>query len=134
MFLQADASDNEYFDTIDETDHARVKEDMVLMLNAIISQVEMKKFAIEFQKQVKDAVKQDQEWQERKRELEKSSIQGKALPKQWEIVEDFLYYKGRLYIPEDESLRTTIAKGYHDSKVTGHFRQEKTVEIVTRDF
>jgi len=45
-----------------------------------------------------------------------------------------LYYKNRLYIPNDERLQTTIAKGCHDSPVAGHFRQEKTVEIVTRDF
>ena len=62
------------------------------------------------------------------------SIQEKTLPKQWEVVEDFLYYKNRLYIPEDESLRTTIAKRCHDSRVAGHFGQEKTVEIITRDF
>jgi len=39
-----------------------------------------------------------------------------------------------LYIPEDESLQTEIAQGCHDAIVAGHFGQEKTIEIVTRDF
>ena len=39
-----------------------------------------------------------------------------------------------MYIPKDESLQTKIAQGCHDSLVAGHFGQEKTIEIVTRDF
>ena len=39
-----------------------------------------------------------------------------------------------LYIPNNEELQTQIAKGCHDSQIAGHFRQEKTIEIVCRDF
>src|SRR5437879_4449924 len=119
-FLQADASNNEYFDTSDEAHHARLKEGVVLMSNAIIEKVEIRKFAVEFLDQVKEAAKQDQEWLGRKEELRRLVIQGKALPKQWRIVEEILYYKDRLYIPEDKALRTVIAKGCHDSRVAGH--------------
>src|SRR5437899_6055572 len=118
-FLQADASNNEYFDTSDEIHHARLQEGIVLISNAIIAKVEIRKFAVEFLDQVKDAAKQDQEWLVRKEELERLSIQGKARPKQWRIVDEFLYYKDRLYIPEDEALRTIIDKGCHDSRVAG---------------
>src|SRR5205807_366078 len=52
---------------------------------------------------------------------------------QGKIVDEFLYYKNRLYIPEDEALHTIIAKECHDSRVAGHFGQEKTVEIISRD-
>src|SRR5437588_7178392 len=97
--LQADASNNEYFDTSDEAHHARLKEGIVLMSNAIIAKIEIRKFAVEFLDQVKDAAKQDQEWLDRKEELEKLSIRGKALPKQWEVVDEFLSYRDRLYIP-----------------------------------
>ena len=45
-----------------------------------------------------------------------------------------LYYKNCLYIPENEALRTQIAKGCYDSQVVERFWQEKTIEIVTRDF
>ena len=37
-------------------------------------------------------------------------------------------------VPEDESLQTEMAQGGHDWLVAGHFGQEKTIEIVTRDF
>ena len=45
-----------------------------------------------------------------------------------------IYYKNRLFIPSNEELLTEIAKGRHDSKVAGHFGQEKTIELVTRNF
>ena len=37
-------------------------------------------------------------------------------------------------IPSKEELLTEIAKGCHDSKVAGLFGQEKTIELVTRNF
>jgi len=52
----------------------------------------------------------------------------------WIEKDGLLYYKNSLYIPEDEALQTEIAQGYHDSLVAGHFGQEKTIAIVTRDF
>ena len=44
-----------------------------------------------------------------------------------------LYYKERLFIPANEDLLNEIAMGCHDSKVAGHFGQEKTIELVTRN-
>ena len=45
-----------------------------------------------------------------------------------------LYYKDRLFIPANEDGLTKIAEGCHDSKVGGHFGQEKAIELVTRNF
>jgi len=56
------------------------------------------------------------------------------MPDEWIEKDGLLYYKNRLYIPENEALQTEIAQGWHDSLVAGHFGQEKTIEIVTRDF
>jgi len=39
-----------------------------------------------------------------------------------------------MYIPDDEGLQTEIAQGCHDSIVPGQLGQEKTIEILTRDF
>jgi len=55
------------------------------------------------------------------------------MPDEWIEKDGLLYYKNRLYIPEDEALQTEIAQGCHDSLVAGHIGQEKTIEIVTRD-
>jgi len=66
--------------------------------------------------------------------LESLNDKGKELPKQWSISDDIFYYKDRLFISANEDLQTLIAKGCHDSQVAGHFGQEKTLEIITRDF
>jgi len=59
---------------------------------------------------------------------------GKKILDEWIAKDGLLYYKNRLYIPENEALQTEIARGCHDLLVAGHFGQEKTVEIVRRDF
>ena len=45
---------------------------------------------------------------------------------------DILHYRGRLYIPKP--MINTILESEHDSKVTGHFGQDKTIELVRRNF
>jgi len=133
-FLQADSSNNEYFDIEDTGNHPRLREKHVLMSSVIISQVEMKVFEADFIIMVVAASERDQEWTARKRELEKLENEGKEFPENWTNKEGLLYYKNRLYIPNNKELQTTIAKGCHDSQVAGHFGQEKTVEIVTMNF
>jgi len=56
------------------------------------------------------------------------------MPDEWIEKAGLLYYKNRLYTPENESLQTEIAPGGHHLLVAGHFGQEKTIEILTRDF
>jgi len=70
----------------------------------------------------------------RKEELETLTKEEKELPRKWSISEGLLYYKDRLFIPDNEDLQTLIAKGCHDAKIAGHFGQETTLEIITRDF
>ena len=55
------------------------------------------------------------------------------MPEEWAEMGGLLYYKNRLYIPENEALQAEIAQGCYDSRVAGHFGQEKIMEIVTRD-
>jgi len=133
-FLQADANNNEYFDVEDIGNHPRLRQEHVLMSSAMISLVEMKVFEADLIAMVVAAGERDQEWTARKEELERLDTEGKAFPKNWTKKDGLLYYKNRLYIPNEEGLQTTIAKGCHDSQVAGHLGQEKTVEIVTRDF
>jgi len=51
-----------------------------------------------------------------------------------EIKEGLLYQKGMLWIPEDGPLKRTILESEHDSKVAGHMGQDKTTELVRRNF
>lgn len=50
------------------------------------------------------------------------------------VVNGLLFWKTRLTIPEDESLKTLILENEHDSKVEGHFGIDKTMELVQRNF
>ena len=133
-FLQANQKNNEYFNNEDMGRHLRLRKEHVLMSSAIISQIETRNLDTEFISKVITASKKDQEWQERLTELEKVREEGKEFPKNWQSNDRLLYYKNRLYIPDNDELHTAIAKGCHDSRVPGHFGQEKTIEIVTRDF
>jgi hypothetical protein len=45
-----------------------------------------------------------------------------------------LYFKNRLYIPDVPELRLSIMESEHDTKVAGHMGQDKTVEIIKRNF
>jgi len=64
----------------------------------------------------------DQEWMAGEGELETLEDEGKEFPKNWMSKDGLVYYKNQLYIPNNEGLQTTIAKGCHDSQVAGHFR------------
>ena len=87
-----------------------------------------------FLDQIRMAGKEDEKWQNRGWELVMLREGGKKIPDEWIEKDRLLYYEKRLYIPENEALQTEIAQGWHDSLVVEHFGQEKTIEIVTRDF
>ena len=80
------------------------------------------------------AGKEDNSWLARKEELSRLKENDEELPKHRDMEDGLLYYKDRLFIPTNEDLLTEIAKGCHDSKVEGHFGQEKTIQLVTRNF
>jgi len=106
----------------------------VLLSNTIIAKANLKGFEADFLAKVREMAEEDRGWIQRKKEVESWKEKGKELPKQWSISDDLLYYKDRLFIPANEDLQTLIAKGCHESQVAGHFGQEKTLEIITRDF
>jgi hypothetical protein len=45
-----------------------------------------------------------------------------------------LYYKGRMWIPDDLQLKQDILEAQLGSKVAGHMGQDKTIELVRRSF
>ena len=94
----------------------------------------MRKYNVEFIERVHEASKQDQDWQERKTELKELKQHGLQMPKYWDIIDELIYFKNSLYIPNNEDLQTIITKGCNDSQIAEHFGQEKMIEIVCRDF
>ena len=133
-FLHANHKDNEYFDNADLARHLGAKRKKLMMTNAVITKVDMRKYNTEFIERVHQASKQDQEWQKRKTEMMELEQHCFQLSKYWQIIDESIYYKNRLYIPNNEELETQIATGCHNSQNARHFGQEKTIEIVCRDF
>ena len=51
---------------------------------------------------------------------------------EWEENDGLLYYKGKLYIPNDKNLRNEVIHQCHDSITTGHPGKHGTLELVSR--
>ena len=51
---------------------------------------------------------------------------------EWEEQDGLLYYKGKLYIPNNKDLRAEIIKTCHDTPTTGHPGKHATLELVSR--
>lgn len=47
---------------------------------------------------------------------------------------NLLWYKHCLYVPDDTSIKLLILKNRHDSPAAGHFGQNKTLNLVKRNF
>jgi hypothetical protein len=50
----------------------------------------------------------------------------------WEEDDGFIYYKGRLYVPNDRKLRQDVVKSCHDAILAGHRGKNGTTELVSR--
>jgi hypothetical protein len=50
----------------------------------------------------------------------------------WEEDNGFVYYKGRLYVPNDRKLRQDVVKSCHDAILAGHPGKNGTIELVSR--
>jgi hypothetical protein len=51
---------------------------------------------------------------------------------EWKEQDRLIYYKGKLYIPNNKELCGNIVKSYHDSPAAGHPGKYSTLELVSR--
>jgi hypothetical protein len=133
-FLYPDSRQNEFFDQTDIDTHPRLSDQKTMLSTEMIHAIQIQALDKTFLEKVKLAGEEDEGWKERKDELSRLMEKGKELPKNWNLFDGLLYYKDRLFIPSNEPILTEIAEGCHDSKIAGHFGQEKTIELVTRNF
>jgi len=132
-FLHADTSKNEFFSTVDIGYHLRLMKKRGMLSGTHVNAALTRTMNASFLDKIRVPGKEGEKWQDRGRELVRLRESGKKMPDEWIEKHGLLYYKNRLYIPKDEALQTEIAQGCHNSKIAGHFGQEKKVEIVTRD-
>src|SRR5215475_11985905 len=53
---------------------------------------------------------------------------------EWRKADGLLYFRDRLYVPNDPELRRRIVEQHHDSKLAGHPGRWKTLELVSRSY
>jgi len=133
-FLHADTSENEFFSAADIGYHPRLMKEREMLSSTHVNAAVTRTINDTFLDKMRMAGKEDEKWQNRGHELVMLREGRKNIPDEWIEKDELLYYKNRLYIPENEALQTEIAQGCHNSLVAGHFGQETTIEIVTRDF
>jgi len=51
-----------------------------------------------------------------------------------ELREGMVYWKGLLWVPNNKDLIQRILESEHDTKVAGHMGQDKTIELIRRNF
>ena len=52
----------------------------------------------------------------------------------WNVEQGLILYRGKVYVPKDEALRTEIVRIHHDLPPAGHPGQWKTLELVSRNY
>jgi len=132
--LQANYVDNEFFGQEDINNHPRLLLEQVMVSSMTISKIVLTNYEPSIIAKVVRTGSKDQEWCTRKVELNQRISLGQELPKNWQLKDGMLYFKNRLHIPNNDELKTEIAKRCHDSQIGGHFGMEKTTAIVIRDF
>ena len=133
-FLNPDPQDNSYFDQEEIHTHSRLRDEIMMLSTALITAIQMQTMDDSFLDRIRVAGKEDDTWTARKGELSWLKEKREALTRHGELEDRLLYYKNRVFIPSKEELLTKIAKGCLDSTVAEHFRQEKTIELVTQNF
>jgi len=67
------------------------------------------------------------------RELQQAS--GKIVcSAEWLKDEELLWFRGKIYVLQNTDLRRRVVSLCHDTKVVGHPRHWKTLELVSRDY
>ena len=66
------------------------------------------------------------------RDLAKQVVDAGNISQSFTKTDELLCCKNRIYVPE--GLRQRVMQSEHDSKVAGHFRRERTLELISQNF
>jgi len=67
------------------------------------------------------------------RELQGSSARS-VKSAEWSLSDGLLYLRAKIYVPDTSNLCCWIITLSHNSRVTGHSRRWKTLELVSRNY
>ena len=54
--------------------------------------------------------------------------------KRWQEIDDVVHYDGKVYVPQNPTLRNAVISRYHDDVFAGHFRKSRTAELMRRSY
>ena len=103
--------------------------------NIKIEEIELTEFHDENGDMIRNAYRKDQQILNIKEALDNEikEMKGVAL-RLCEWKDEHLWYEGKIWIPEDEGLRTTIISRCHDNPLAGHGGIAKTTQLITRQY
>jgi len=87
----------------------------------------------EIVKRIKKARDKDEEIIKAVEEMKKVGVKTLRNEK-WQIEEELVLKKEKVYVSKDEKLRIEIILLHHDTLIAEYGRQWKTVELVTRNY
>jgi len=93
-----------------------------------ISAMDMEQLLPEAKERIKEKAMLDEKY----RDLCKQISSGGNMDGNFTIVNELQCWKKRIHVPE--GLRQRVIRSEHDSKVAGHFGQEQTLELLSRNF
>jgi len=67
------------------------------------------------------------------RELQGSSARS-VKSEEWSLSDGLLYFRGKIYIPDTSNLHRRIVALSHDSRLAGHSRRWKMLELVSQNY
>jgi len=67
------------------------------------------------------------------RELQGSSAHS-IKSAEWSLTNGLLYFRGKIYVPDTSDLRRRIVTLSHDSRLAGHNKRWKTLELVSQNY
>jgi hypothetical protein len=89
-----------------------------IVSSACLSSIPPVKWSEEFLKMVRNAGQNDKDYREAAKQVKEPLM----------VEDGILYQKMKLWVPKD--LRATFLESEHDSKIVGHFGQDKTIELI----
>ena len=119
----------------DEDERVTQKE-RILLLPKYFSQIEeIEIMEIEEESNIQQESSRDITIQNMQQELEKGTKKMKGITLglcQWK--DGYLWYQGKIWVPDKEKIRTDIIRQHHDIPIAGHGETAKTTELIQRKY
>jgi len=110
--------------------HFDRKNSSFICSSARLASLPTRKWNPAFQEKVREEAEKDPQYQEGKKQA-RSNKKGEG-KEEIEIREELFYRKGKLWIPAGTVQQ--ILESEHETKVAGHMGQDKTIELIRRNF